>query len=66
MPVELGTHMNLKTIEESSVTLSQVMQPQDANPAGLIHGAGFPLVIGSAFFTLMLTCWYGYSFFQFS
>jgi len=38
MPVELGTHMNFKTVEESSVTLSQVMQPQDANPAGLIHG----------------------------
>ncbi|ACN14892.1 Acyl-CoA thioester hydrolase [Desulforapulum autotrophicum HRM2] len=30
--------MSPKTIEESSVTLSQVMQPQDANPAGLVHG----------------------------
>ena len=30
--------MNLKTVEESSSTLSLVMQPQDANPAGLVHG----------------------------
>ncbi len=30
--------MNQKIVEESSVTLSQVMQPQDANPAGLVHG----------------------------
>jgi uncharacterized protein (TIGR00369 family) len=30
--------MNPKTVEESSATLSLVMQPQDANPAGLVHG----------------------------
>jgi len=30
--------MELKTVGESSVALSQVMQPQDANPAGLVHG----------------------------
>jgi acyl-CoA hydrolase len=30
--------MEGKTVQESSVTLSHVMMPQDANPAGNIHG----------------------------
>ncbi|MCG6943771.1 MAG: acyl-CoA thioesterase [Deltaproteobacteria bacterium] len=30
--------MEGKTVKESSVTLSRVMLPQDANPAGNIHG----------------------------
>ena len=30
--------MEGKTVKESSVTLSHVMMPQDANPAGNIHG----------------------------
>jgi acyl-CoA hydrolase len=30
--------MEGKTVQESSVTLSHVMMPQDANPAGSIHG----------------------------
>ena len=30
--------MEGKTVRESSVTLSHVMMPQDANPAGSIHG----------------------------
>ena len=30
--------MEGKTVRESSVTLSHVMMPQDANPAGNIHG----------------------------
>ena len=30
--------MEGKTVKESSVTLSHVMMPQDANPAGSIHG----------------------------
>lgn len=30
--------MNAKRIQDSSVTIAQVMLPQDANPAGNIHG----------------------------
>lgn len=30
--------MNAKTVNETSVTISLLMQPQDANPAGLVHG----------------------------
>ena len=30
--------MEGKRVQESSVTLSHVMMPQDANPAGNIHG----------------------------
>ncbi len=30
--------MNGKTVKESSVTMAQMMIPQDANPAGNVHG----------------------------
>ncbi|MDY0376354.1 MAG: acyl-CoA thioesterase [Desulfobacterium sp.] len=40
--------MDLKTVEQSSATLSQVMQPQDANPAGLIHGGVIMKLIDTA------------------
>lgn len=30
--------MNAKTVKETSVIISHLMQPQDANPAGLVHG----------------------------
>ncbi|GAB6097064.1 acyl-CoA thioesterase [Desulfatiferula olefinivorans] len=30
--------MTRKTVSETSVTISHLMQPQDANPAGLVHG----------------------------
>lgn len=30
--------MNAKTVKETAVTISLLMQPQDANPAGLVHG----------------------------
>lgn len=28
----------MKTVKETSVTISLLMQPQDANPAGIVHG----------------------------
>jgi len=40
--------MDLKTVEESAVTLSQVMLPQDANPAGLVHGGVIMKLIDNA------------------
>ena len=30
--------MKDKTVRETSVTMGQVMLPQDANPAGNVHG----------------------------
>ena len=30
--------MSAKTVRETAVTISHLMQPQDANPAGLVHG----------------------------
>ena len=30
--------MNAKTVKETAVTISLLIQPQDANPAGLAHG----------------------------
>ena len=30
--------MSSKTVKETAVTISLLMQPQDANPAGLVHG----------------------------
>ncbi|MCP4113903.1 MAG: acyl-CoA thioesterase [Desulfobacteraceae bacterium] len=40
--------MDLKTVEDSAVTLSQVMLPQDANPAGLVHGGVIMKLIDNA------------------
>ncbi len=40
--------MQGKTVRESMVTLSHVMQPHDANPAGNIHGGVIMKMIDSA------------------
>lgn len=40
--------MNSKTISESRVTVSQVMQPADANPAGNVHGGTIMKLIDNA------------------
>ena len=40
--------MNGKTIKESRVTVSQVMQPADANPAGNVHGGTIMKLIDNA------------------
>ena len=40
--------MNKKTVSESRVTVSQVMQPADANPAGNVHGGTIMKLIDNA------------------
>lgn len=40
--------MKSKTISESRVTVSQVMQPADANPAGNVHGGTIMKLIDNA------------------
>ena len=40
--------MNGKTVSESSVVMAQVMQPQDANPSGNIHGGVIMKLIDTA------------------
>jgi len=40
--------MNEKTVRESRVTVSQVMQPADANPAGNVHGGTIMKIIDNA------------------
>jgi acyl-CoA hydrolase len=40
--------MNGKTVKESRVTVSQVMQPADANPAGNVHGGTIMKLIDNA------------------
>ncbi|HOT48668.1 MAG TPA: acyl-CoA thioesterase, partial [Syntrophales bacterium] len=40
--------MQAKRIRESAVTLAQVMNPQDANPAGNVHGGVIMKLIDTA------------------
>ena len=40
--------MNKKTVKDSRVTVSQVMQPADANPAGNVHGGTIMKLIDNA------------------
>jgi uncharacterized protein (TIGR00369 family) len=40
--------MNSKTVSETSVTMAQVMLPQDANPAGNVHGGVIMKLIDTA------------------
>ncbi len=40
--------MQAKTVRESMVTISQFMQPHDANPAGNIHGGAIMKLIDNA------------------
>jgi len=40
--------MKNKTVSESRVTVSQVMQPADANPAGNVHGGTIMKLIDNA------------------
>ena len=40
--------MNDKTVRETSVTMAQVMLPQDANPAGNVHGGVIMKLIDTA------------------
>ena len=40
--------MNGKTVRETSVTMAQVMLPQDANPAGNVHGGVVMKLIDTA------------------
>ncbi len=40
--------MNGKTVRETSVTMAQVMLPQDANPAGNVHGGVIMKLIDTA------------------
>ncbi len=40
--------MQAKTVRESMVTLSHVVQPHDANPAGIIHGGVIMKMIDNA------------------
>ena len=40
--------MNGKTVSETSVTMAQVMLPQDANPAGNVHGGVVMKLIDTA------------------
>jgi len=40
--------LNSKTVAETSVTMAQVMLPQDANPAGNIHGGVIMKLIDTA------------------
>jgi uncharacterized protein (TIGR00369 family) len=40
--------MKNKTVKASSVTVSQVMQPADANPAGNVHGGTIMKLIDNA------------------
>ena len=40
--------MNGKTVKETSVTMAQVMLPQDANPAGNVHGGVIMKLIDTA------------------
>lgn len=40
--------MNGKTVSETSVTMAQVMLPQDANPAGNVHGGVIMKLIDTA------------------
>ncbi len=40
--------MNEKTVKESRVIVSQVMQPADANPAGNVHGGTIMKLIDNA------------------
>ncbi len=40
--------MNEKTVNDSQVTVSQVMQPADANPAGNVHGGTIMKLIDNA------------------
>ena len=40
--------MNEKTVRETSVTMAQVMLPQDANPAGNVHGGVIMKLIDTA------------------
>jgi len=42
------TEANKKTVKESRVTVSQVMQPADANPAGNVHGGTIMKLIDNA------------------
>jgi uncharacterized protein (TIGR00369 family) len=40
--------MNAKTVSESTVTMSQLMTPEDANPAGNVHGGVIMRLIDNA------------------
>lgn len=40
--------MDKKTVKDSRVTVSQVMQPADANPAGNVHGGTIMKLIDNA------------------
>ncbi|HTZ19187.1 MAG TPA: acyl-CoA thioesterase, partial [Dissulfurispiraceae bacterium] len=40
--------MKLKKVGETSVTMAQVMLPQDTNPAGNVHGGVIMKLIDSA------------------
>lgn len=40
--------MKAKTVRETSVTMVQVMMPQDANPAGNVHGGNIMKLIDTA------------------
>jgi uncharacterized protein (TIGR00369 family) len=40
--------MQQKTVRETSVTMAQVMMPQDANPAGNVHGGAIMKLIDTA------------------
>ncbi len=40
--------MQGKTVAETSLTIAQVMQPQDANPAGNVHGGAIVKLIDTA------------------
>jgi uncharacterized protein (TIGR00369 family) len=44
----MGDAMNGKTVRETSVTMAQVMLPQDANPAGNVHGGVIMKLIDTA------------------
>jgi uncharacterized protein (TIGR00369 family) len=40
--------MQGRTVAQTSLTIAQVMQPQDANPAGNVHGGGIVKLIDTA------------------
>jgi uncharacterized protein (TIGR00369 family) len=46
--IVVGGTMKDKTVRETSVTMAQVMLPQDANPAGNVHGGVIMKLIDTA------------------
>ena len=43
--------MDAKTVEQSKVTIGNLMQPEHANPSGNVHGGDQPMHIGT-----LVTC----------